>query len=78
MTFDPSSPPCEGTDLDLWFPPSGGAHAGLVREALRICGTCPERAACLDAALEEEAAAGNCYRHGIRGGMTADQRSAIA
>ncbi|WP_167459156.1 MULTISPECIES: WhiB family transcriptional regulator [Streptomyces] len=66
---------CTGHDTNLWFPedhdqPTDDARA----EALSICATCPVRAACLDAALDEEGGIKPASRNGIRGGMTREQR----
>ncbi|GAA2377568.1 WhiB family transcriptional regulator [Streptomyces carpaticus] len=56
-------------DPDLFFPsPDDDDRAD---EAKRFCARCPVRDACLDAAL----VAGD--RHGIRGGLTAEEREAL-
>ncbi|PBC77096.1 WhiB family redox-sensing transcriptional regulator [Streptomyces sp. TLI_235] len=62
---------CTTADADLFFPdpdtdPDGAAFAE--RRAKDICGTCPVRAACLDAAIARR------ERHGIFGGLTTAER----
>lgn len=64
---------CRGVDPALWFPVNENGH-----QAIRICGTCPARQACLDAAMAEEDGLGVDHRHGIRGGLTRRQRYALA
>ncbi|MCU7823866.1 WhiB family transcriptional regulator [Kitasatospora sp. DSM 101779] len=66
---------CLGVDPDLFFPdhdtdPDGAAFAEL--RAKQICGTCPVRAACLDAAIARR------ERHGIFGGLNSAQRARLA
>lgn len=46
-----------------------------VRAAKRICGQCPARRDCLDAALREEAGKPSTARAGIRGGASPRQRA---
>lgn len=55
---------CQGADLDLFFPGSGGATSA----ALAICARCPVKAQCLAYALE------NREGHGVWGGKTELQR----
>lgn len=69
---------CTGTPWEAWYPPSGAGNVTVTRAAVAICTPCPVRAACLDAAMAEEADAGACYRAGIRGGLTAAQRAELA
>jgi len=59
---------CQGLG-DLFFD-------GPREEALRVCGLCPVRSECLEAAMEEEAGQFHGYgRFGIRGGMTPTERA---
>lgn len=62
---------CARVDPDLWFPAIGESAA----PARRLCLTCPVRTECLAAAMAEEAGQ---HRHGIRGGLTARERLALA
>ena len=64
---------CAGTDVEAFHPAKGG-HPDP--KALRLCRSCPVRAACLDYALAYEAAGGP--RAGVYGGTTPAQRAAIA
>jgi len=52
---------------DLWYPEGAEASRHAAR-AQAICRWCPVRVACLDVALETD------DRHGIRGGLTEDER----
>lgn len=56
---------CLGMDPDLFFPP----HGGMTAEVKLTCDRCPVRRACLIDALETR------ERHGIRGGVTAEDRA---
>ncbi len=58
---------CRGLDVRLFYPDSGTHSA----PALRVCASCPVRAACLEHALD----AGEC--HGVWGGKTEDERRAL-
>jgi WhiB family transcriptional regulator, redox-sensing transcriptional regulator len=55
---------CAQADPEAWYPEKGGS----VREAKRICGACPVRAACLEFALDS----GEIW--GIWGGLSERQR----
>ncbi|EFL37861.1 transcription factor WhiB family protein [Streptomyces griseoflavus Tu4000] len=55
---------CAQTGGDFFFPEPGSS----VREAKRICGLCPIRAACLDYAMN------NDMRFGVWGGMSEKER----
>ncbi len=58
----------------VFFPTATGGRSsrGVDYTAARaICATCPVRRPCLDAALSEERSGA---RHGMRGGMTAEER----
>lgn len=60
---------CAQSDPDAWFPDDGDRHGA--RLAARICGGCPVRADCLEAALERG------EQHGIWGGTTPRERLAL-
>ncbi len=64
---------CAQADPDAWFPERGGR--GLAA-ALRICGTCPVRAQCLEYALSG-ADTWQGISSGIWGGTTPVQRRVI-
>ncbi|RMB81709.1 WhiB family transcriptional regulator [Streptomyces shenzhenensis] len=55
---------CAQTGADFFFPEPGSS----VREAKRICGLCPIRAACLDYALDHD------ERFGVWGGLSEKER----
>lgn len=65
---------CAQTDPEIFFPNKGES----IQKAVRICSQCPVRQECLDAAMEEESARSGYGRYGIRGGVTARERSRIA
>ncbi|MEV0536783.1 WhiB family transcriptional regulator [Kitasatospora sp. NPDC050463] len=56
-------------DPEMFFP--GPDETEKIATALSLCGQCPVRLACLDAALE-----GN-ETHGIRGGLTQEERQPL-
>ena len=58
---------CAQVDPELWWPDKGGSS----RDAKRVCGRCPVRDQCLQAALER----GEPY--GVFGGLTFTERKAI-
>ncbi len=58
---------CLGMDTAIFFPRKGES----AKPALEICGGCPSRRPCLDAALADPQ-----LDHGIRGGMSAEARKA--
>lgn len=60
---------CQGKDLKLFFPKS--MQDDNAWKARRICSHCPVAEACLEDALESG------DRHGIRGGMSPRQRTAL-
>lgn len=69
---------CKDTDTETFFtftPGPGGTH-----EAKAICGWCPVRDACLHYALDMESASGHGWvgRYGIWGGLTPQERKALA
>lgn len=65
---------CAGTPLTIWFPTHGQNRKAL-RQARRICGSCPVTTPCLDDALRVEPAGA---RYGIRAGTNPSQRDRIA
>ncbi|MFI9332452.1 WhiB family transcriptional regulator [Kitasatospora sp. NPDC052868] len=56
-------------DPDVFFP--GPDETAKIATALSLCGQCPVRLACLDAALE------GGETHGIRGGLTEEEREPL-
>ena len=64
---------CVGAPPELWHPAPRDVTE-YTPTAKAICGTCPVRQACLDHAMSAEAAHPT-DRHGIYGGMTAEQRT---
>ncbi|MER5490531.1 WhiB family transcriptional regulator [Streptomyces sp. NPDC002490] len=58
-----------GTNPELFFPEPD--QIDRIRAAKTLCGRCPVRRTCLDAALE------NGDRDGIRGGLTEQERDAL-
>ncbi len=56
-------------DPDVFFP--GPDETEKITTALSLCGQCPVRLACLDAALE------GGETHGIRGGLTQEEREPL-
>lgn len=65
---------CRGMDIGWWYPTRGDRLASAV--ARMICRSCPVRGECLAAALAEEAEV--AWRYGVRGGLTAGERSSLA
>ncbi|MEU3603750.1 WhiB family transcriptional regulator [Streptomyces sp. NPDC006798] len=61
---------CSGLDPDIFFP----KRSSQVEDALRICGGCWVRAQCLAQAMATE----DYHRHGVWGGLTADERHDLA
>ncbi len=55
---------CREVDAELFFPERGGS----VREAKRVCASCPVRAECLDWAITHD------QRYGVWGGLTPNER----
>ena len=63
---------CRTVDPDLFFPVAvGGSASSQVNRALRICGGCPVRQACLDFAMRTRESAG------IWGGTTPEERISV-
>lgn len=75
-----ASAACRGEDPELFFPVSETALIAQmdIRRAKDICLGCPVRQACLDDAMDVEGRSGVAYRHGIRGGLLASERAALA
>lgn len=68
---------CVGTDVRLWFPPADDEPPEPLNERYRregiaktYCAECPFTAYC----LELELALPAYHQHGVRGGLTADER----
>jgi hypothetical protein len=60
---------CRETDPDLFFPEGrGGAVTTALKQAKKVCGTCPVRALCLDWAVTTGQTAG------VWGGLDEDER----
>lgn len=55
---------CPQADPEAWYPPKGGS----IREAKRVCASCPVRLDCLDYALA------NDERFGVWGGLGERER----
>jgi hypothetical protein len=64
---------CRGRPLSWWFP--ARRQRFVIEVARAVCRSCPVRAECLAEALELE---DDSHRHGIRGGLTAAERRALA
>lgn len=60
---------------DAWYPTATSIDDPEARAAITVCRACPVTAECLAYALAREDAPGT--RHGIWGGLTADQRSRL-
>lgn len=61
---------CRGAGPAAWFPERGEP----ADEARQVCAGCRVRLACLDDALDTEVG----QRYGIRGGLTANERTKLA
>lgn len=71
---------CNGLDTNIFFTPRKGV-ANPFAEAKAICATCPVRDACLTDALNREPPSsdnGFTSRYGVWGGLTPDERKALA
>jgi len=62
---------CRGFDVEMFFT---DARTGAA--VVKVCDTCPVRGDCLEAAMVEEGHWG--VRHGIRGGLTGNQRARLS
>lgn len=65
---------CAEVGLEPFFAEKGGR----VPLAKRVCRRCDVRAECLADALEMEASPEHAGRHGIWGGLSPDERDALA
>lgn len=64
---------CDGEPLELFYGPDGEREPSRTmreRKAKLLCRSCPVRTECLDEALLPGASS----QHGVRGGMTAEER----
>lgn len=69
---------CLDTDPELHQPVGNTGPALLqIQEAKAICARCIVKDTCLDDAMRTEGSAGRNYRHGIRGGLTGDERVSL-
>lgn len=64
---------CIGLETDMFFP--RGQHSPGIR---KVCGSCPVADECLSAAMMEEKGKDRFHRHGLRGGLTPEQRYELA
>lgn len=73
---------CAGMDPDIFYPndpqpigrPTNPAKPDGYAQARTVCGRCPVRDQCLQDAMTEESGQGAHNRHGMRGGLTGDER----
>ena len=72
-------PACEEADPEDFYPETRGSN-GLDRytNARAICGTCTIRLDCLDWTLKLEGNITGAGRFGMFGGLTPDERAALA
>lgn len=69
---------CREYDVLLFFPPEDDGRLQSYSEAKAICAACPVRALCLEAAMTREGNAAHHFRAGVWGGLTPNQRGALA
>lgn len=81
MALDPNwanraacSPDRLAVDIPFFY----GAPGYDERAAKYVCSRCPVAIECLDAAMREEAQWNGVYRFGIRGGLTATERTRLS
>ena len=68
-----------GVDPELFFPEGyTSAHTRQIDAARALCAACPARTACLADAMRAEAGKPHPFRHGIRGGLTPTERTALS
>lgn len=69
--------PCESVNPEVFFPGKRDRVGELY--AKKVCAGCPsrEKTACLETALVLEAQPDFAGRHGVWGGLTGDERSAL-
>jgi hypothetical protein len=76
-----TTPACTQYPPDWWFRDKrpGNPPAGDTLKAIAICRTeCALTERCLAEALAMEAERGDWYRHGVWGGTTPEERTALA
>lgn len=76
-----TTPACVGHEPEIWFAADGRSTVASPEAwapAAAICATCPVTAACLAAAMDAEGQNGAANRHGMWGGLTPDERAALA
>lgn len=66
-------------DPDLWHPDGavGRQTVAQIAAAKAVCGRCPVRVLCLEAAMAVEGGRARDGRHGIHGGLTGGERHAL-
>lgn len=71
---------CAEVGGDLFMPPDEPEHHPVysAQRAKAVCARCPVRAACLEDAMQYEGEFGTGGRSGVWGGLTPDQRAALA
>lgn len=64
---------CREHNSEYWFPDKTGdiRHNPAAQKAIRICGTCPVQAQCLEWSITKP------EHHGIWGGLTAEERRGL-
>lgn len=68
---------CRTVEMIVFFPEREHAGRGGTNysEARQVCAGCPVKAECLEDALVEERYQSGVYRHGMRGGLSPEQRA---
>jgi WhiB family redox-sensing transcriptional regulator len=69
---------CAGTDARHFFPDDFGAAVVSYQRARAVCAHCPVRGLCLDAAMGREGDDQSEDRSGMWGGLSPNQRAALA
>lgn len=69
---------CAGSDPRIFFPDDFDAAVVSYQRARAVCAHCPVRALCLDAAMGREGDDVSEDRSGMWGGLSPDQRAALA
>jgi hypothetical protein len=67
---------CQRIGGEMWFPHQG--ETLVAERAKAICRRCRARTACLDLAMRAEETQGQYSRFGIFGGLSGDERKALA
>lgn len=73
----PSRPACTEADPADFFPDTSRGITDPYQRARRICGECEVREECLRQTLEVEGSVAE-RRHGMWGGLSPDERAALA